>query len=249
MRWREWLGLSGAVVVALALGAVGHELSRTTPSAAERAAEVEVLGAVLEADPPDTDLAAVEQRVRAAVLAVEVDACGGRRRASATLVRGMGTSARVVTNVHVVRGATRVQLSDVVGGAPRGPAQLDGRWPGRDLAHLDAERAVELGSRSLPVGPDPQVGDPVLVVGHPDGHQRADSGVVRSVELRSTDGVTSPAVIVSTPASGGHSGGAVVDTDGQLVAIVAARDPLTGETVAHPASALGAARVDLPSTC
>lgn len=246
---REWLGVVGAVVVALALGTVAHELAWSATSVDDGAVGVEVLGAVLDADPAGPDLAEVERRARAAVLAVEVEACGSRRRASATLVHGPGAAARVVTNVHVVRGASNVHLADESDGARRGHARVDGRWPGRDLAQLDAEHADDLAGRALPVGPDPRVGDRVVVVGHPDGHQRARTGVVRSVEPRRTDGATSAAVVVTTPASGGHSGGAVVDTHGRLVGIVAARDPRTGETVAHPVSALGAAKVGLPATC
>lgn len=241
--------MAGVVVAALILGAVTHQLSWDGPPASGGVTDVEVLGAVLDADPRAADVAALEGRLRSAVLAVEVDACGGRRRASATLVDGLGGSVRVVTNVHVVHGATRVQLSDETNGPGRGDAEVDGRWAGRDLVQLDADRADELASRALPLGEDPVVGDRVVVVGHPDGRPSVEAGVVRSVELRSTDGVTSPALVVTASASGGHSGGAVVDTNGRLVGIVAARDPNTGETVAHPVSALGAARVDLSTGC
>ncbi len=249
MRRREWSTVAGAVLAAVVLGATAHQLSWSAPSEPERAAPAEVLGAVLDAELPADGLAAVERRARAAVLAVEVDACGSRRRASATLVEGLGGTARVITNVHVVQGAASVQLSDETRGQRRGSAEVDGRWPGRDLAELDADRAAELASRALPVGEDPRVGDRVVVVGHPGGRATAEAGVVRSIEPRSTGGVTSPAVVVAVPASGGHSGGAVVDAQGRLVAIVAARDPRTGEAVAHPVSALGAARVAVPASC
>lgn len=241
---REWFQLVGAVIASLVLGVTAHQLVWTVTPEAAAGPATEVLGAVLERGGGDPAAPGAEEWVRTAVRPVDVVACGGRRSASATLVGGSDGAARVVTNVHVVQGADSVQMDGAHSGAV-----VAGRWAGRDLAELDVDVDAAVGAGALPIGPDPQVGDRVAVAGYPEGEFELRTGTVRSVELRENEGVPSRALVIDVPARPGHSGGAVLDGDGRVVGIVAARDPRTGATVAHPASALGGDLVSLSRSC
>ncbi len=124
----------------------------------------------------------------------------------------------VVTNYHVVDGATqiRVQLRD----GREAPARVVGSDRDTDLAVLK----VELGSLpSMTLGRSDRlrVGDPVLAIGNPMGlGQTVTQGIV-SATGRARLGVSTFENFIQTDAAinFGNSGGALIDARGELVGI------------------------------
>ena len=125
----------------------------------------------------------------------------------------------ILTNNHVVEGATRiaVELSD--------RRVLDGRLIGADAPSDLA--VVKIEAKDLPIVPlgdstAMRVGDLVLAVGNPLGiGQTVTMGIV-SAKGRATgvgDGSFEDFLQTDAPINQGNSGGALVNTNGQLVGI------------------------------
>jgi putative serine protease PepD len=137
----------------------------------------------------------------------------------------------VVTNAHVVEGASSFQVTLADG--RRYPARLVGDFAADDLAvlHIDASGlhpAVFADSSKL------QVGDVALAIGNPLGLQSSvTEGIVSALgrTVNEDNGVALPNVIqTSAPINPGNSGGALVDLQGQVIGIptLAATDPQLG---------------------
>lgn len=188
--------------------------------------------------PPPAPVAQVEGRVldRDATLRVEADGCGDRRTASATVIGAPGDQL-VLTNAHVVRGAGTVRVHHDDGSTSS--ATVVGSVDDRDAAVLRLDD-----TRDAPSGPpsaraSAAVGDRVVVVGFPSGERQEVEARIRTIELRSGYGGTAPVLLVDAPAAGGLSGGTVLDADtGDVVGLVAARDPSSGDVVAYPVGEL-----------
>jgi putative serine protease PepD len=137
----------------------------------------------------------------------------------------------VVTNAHVVQGASSFQVTLADG--KQYPARLVGSFPADDLAvlHIDAgglQPASFANSSRL------QVGDVALAIGNPLGLQSSvTEGIVSALgrTVNEEGGVALPNVIqTSAPINPGNSGGALVDLQGQVIGIptLAATDPQLG---------------------
>ena len=127
-------------------------------------------------------------------------------------------SGHVITNAHVVGGASQIQVQLQDGRVA--PARLVGADPDTDLAVLEVALknppVIRLGrSDTL------QVGEPVLAIGNPMGlGQTVTSGIV-SAKGRSRLGVSTFESFIQTDAAinTGNSGGALVNARGELVGI------------------------------
>jgi putative serine protease PepD len=137
----------------------------------------------------------------------------------------------VVTNAHVVEGASSFQVTLADGKQYR--ARLVGSFAADDLAvlHIDASGlhpAAFADSSKL------QVGDVALAIGNPLGLQSSVTEGIVSALGRTVDednGVALSNVIqTSAPINPGNSGGALVDLQGQVIGIptLAATDPQLG---------------------
>jgi putative serine protease PepD len=141
----------------------------------------------------------------------------------------------IVTNYHVVAGATRykVTLSDGRGFT----ASIVGTFQGDDLAVVRIS-AGNLHPASFADSSKIQVGDIVLAIGNPLGlRSSVTDGIVSAFRtgVPEGNGVTLPEVIQTSAAiNPGNSGGALVDLDGQVIGIptLAATDPELGGTAA-----------------
>ena len=224
------LAVAAGAVLGVVLSSLGVGQSDAGGTAVEElGAAPQVSSAVVERGEGVSD-----EAVRAGelgVLRVEAGGCGASLQASATAVR-QGDDLLLLTNAHVVRGAgtvlVRLPSGDLVA------AQVVGTVPGRDAAVLELAEEDEALIEALEVASAPRVGDPLVVVGHPDGHTDARRGVVRSVERRAGYDGASDVLLVDAQVRGGSSGGAVVDDQGRVVGLVAAKDPATGWAVAYP---------------
>jgi serine protease Do len=142
----------------------------------------------------------------------------------------------IVSNAHVVAGAERVRVILNLARAPGVPVRAYAEIPERTydakIVGIDEETdlaVIKIDAKSLPTLPlanydDLHQGQVVVAVGTPLGLKNvATMGIVSSVARRLE--ADSPIVYIQTDAAvnPGNSGGALVDTSGQLVGIVASR--------------------------
>ncbi len=139
------------------------------------------------------------------------------------------TEGHIVTNFHVIRGATRVNVT-FADGQTRA-AEIIGAAPDKDLAVLRVD-PEGLKLRATPVGDSERlrVGQSVYAIGNPFGLDRTlTTGVVSALgrTIESLNGRTIYDVIQTDAAvNPGNSGGPLLDSSGQLIGVnTAIRSP------------------------
>jgi len=123
----------------------------------------------------------------------------------------------VITNYHVIRNATAVEVTLKDG--RKFPAQPLGAAPDLDLAVL------KIGARGLPTLPlgdsrKLQVGDYVVAIGNPFGlGQTVTSGIISATDRPLGQGDSRRFIQTDAPINPGNSGGALINRHGQLVGV------------------------------
>ncbi|WP_433016838.1 S1C family serine protease [Kribbella sp. CA-294648] len=155
----------------------------------------------------------------ASVLPGVVSVRAGRATGSGFAIDQQG---HVVTNAHVVEGASDVSL--VLSNGRRVDANIIGVDANNDLAVLQVTGNVE-GLRALPLGRSSQlhVGDPVLAVGSPLGLEgTVTAGIVSAVDRQARfgdNGNRQSAIQTDAAINPGNSGGPLVNAAGQVVGV------------------------------
>jgi len=141
----------------------------------------------------------------------------------------INTDGHLITNNHVVDGATevRVKLSD----GRELPAQVVGRDPRTDLALLKVEAtgltAIALGDSSALA-----VGEPVMAIGNPFGlEQTVTTGIVSATGRVIGEGPYDDFIQTDASINPGNSGGPLINARGQVVGINTAILSQTGGSV------------------
>jgi len=176
-----------------------------------------------------TDDFAVAPTAALAVVRVSVNSCGERSSGSGFVV----ANGMILTAAHVVGDAGLVRI-DI--GARAATGEVMGRYAdGRDIA------VIKIDTGTLPQatrGTIPPLGDPITIVGHPQGGPITASVGARVEPLPTTsDAVPVPdggLIALSAVAGRGFSGGPAVDADGRLIGIVVAAESGTGNTIVIP---------------
>ena len=161
-------------------------------------------------------------------IAVTSSAAGPFGAAQTTSGTGSGIVLRsdgtILTNNHVVAGATRVTVTFDDGSTA--PATVVGTDPTSDLAVVRAEGVSSLTPAVFADSDDLAVGQAVLAVGAPLGlSSTVTEGIVSTLDrpVRTGDGASEQSVIdaVQTDAAinPGNSGGALVDLEGRVVGV------------------------------
>jgi S1-C subfamily serine protease len=136
----------------------------------------------------------------------------------------------VLTNNHVIRGATGVTATDV-GNGQTYPVDVLGYDRNSDIAVLQLRGATDLPAARLAGPATVAVGEPVTGIGFPDGGDLArSSGVVRALDkgIVANDDLTGSAeelgglIDYDADTRPGASGGPLVDDGAQVVGIVTA---------------------------
>jgi S1-C subfamily serine protease len=129
----------------------------------------------------------------------------------------------VLTALHVVDGATQIQLAFADGTTTT--AQIAASKPESDIAVLVPDRLPEIVVPAVMAGPPP-VGDAVFAVGNPLGLQHSlTAGVVSATDrsIQTARGTTLSGLIQFDAAvNPGNSGGPLLNRAGQVVGIVTA---------------------------
>jgi len=143
----------------------------------------------------------------------------------------LDASGDIVTNNHVVTGATSLTVTTSTG--VRYPAKLVGSFPADDLAVVKVSGA-HLKPATFADSSTLQVGDIAIAIGNPLGLQSSvTEGIVSAFRqaMPEDNSVILPSVIQTSAAiNPGSSGGALVDIEGRVIGIptLAATDPQLG---------------------
>ncbi|MGI8983273.1 MAG: MarP family serine protease [Acidimicrobiales bacterium] len=184
------------------------------------------LGPSPDAGPPPGDVAipaALRDGVAASTVKVTGPACG-------RILNGSGFSPAadiIVTNAHVVAGVDRPSVVRTDG--RRLPATVVVFDPKRDLAVL---QVPGLGRPALPLG-DAEAGDEGAVYGHPGGQEtlaitpaRVESQVnALGFDLYGGTRIRRQVLVLAASLAPGDSGGALIDTAGNVVGVAFAVAP------------------------
>ena len=162
----------------------------------------------------------VAAKVKPTIVEVYVTLAKGAALGSGVIVDSRGY---IVTNNHVVSGATTIQV--ILSNGTKEPAQLAGADAAYDLAVLKI--AVPQGGLTVATLGDStqlKVGQEVLVIGNPLGiTQTVTNGIVSALKRSVSEGQGAPTIqnAIQTDAAinPGNSGGALVDLQGNVVGI------------------------------
>ncbi|MEJ7585223.1 MAG: trypsin-like peptidase domain-containing protein [Acidimicrobiales bacterium] len=215
-----------ALVLSVAAGWVGGTLSSDTPDAAPAAAAADQAG--LSSAKGDLDVASVLAQVEPSVVSIET-AVQTRQGPFIGQGEGAGTgividaSGDILTNAHVVEGATSV-LVTVAGDSQSRPATVVGTDIATDIAVLHVEDTEGLVAAPLPGGAATQVGDEVVAIGNAlalEGGLTVTQGIVSALDRSIDTGSGSLAGLIQTDAaiSSGNSGGPLVNAAGEVVGV------------------------------
>ena len=225
------LGGGVALVGAAALGKLGDKTTiireEVAPSslapAAFQTGKRESINSIYRASAPG--VVHIETTTR---VAQQDDPFFGNPFGAAQTQRALGSgfvldkAGHIVTNFHVVRGATAIQVS--FSNNERFKAKLVGVDPSTDIAVLQVEvKARAL--KALPLGNSDgvRVGDQVIAIGNPFGLDRSvTAGIVSAVQRRiEAPNRLSISHVIQTDAAlnHGNSGGPLLDAQGEVVGV------------------------------
>jgi putative serine protease PepD len=209
--------LAGGVAATLALGggiAIAHELIDNSPSAAASPKATASARPIADNSKPG----AIYDAAKDAVTYIVSDMSQGQATGSGFVVSKDGL---IVTNDHVVDGATRVRV--VVGTSKQAQdATVVGADPSRDLALLKVD-GHDL--KTLPLGDSSSVsvGDAAYAIGNPFGLDHTfTTGIVSALDrdLQAPDGSKiSGAIQTDAAINPGNSGGALLNADGEVIGV------------------------------
>jgi S1-C subfamily serine protease len=225
------LGGGVALVGAAALGKLGEKTTiireevapNSIAPASFQTGKRESINAIYRASAPG--VVHIETTTR---VAQQDDPFFGNPFGAAQTQRALGSgfvldkAGHIVTNFHVVRGASAIQVS--FSNNERFKAKLVGVDPSTDIAVLKVEvKARAL--KALPLGNSDgvRVGDQVIAIGNPFGLDRSvTAGIVSAVQRRiEAPNQLSISHVIQTDAAlnHGNSGGPLLDAQGEVVGV------------------------------
>lgn len=221
------LRLVAVALVALLAGAAGGWLGSLAEAGGEEADNIAVDRASTQLDGPTLDVAGVVAAVQQSVVSIETTVVT-RQGPFGAEGEGAGTGivlddGYVLTNAHVVEGATDISVTVPGDDEPRA-AELVAADSEADIAVLhvtdgDGMVAAPIGSSS-----DLQVGDQVVAVGNAlalEGGMTVTQGIVSALDrsIDTDDGTLSGLIQTDAAISSGNSGGPLVNAAGEVVGI------------------------------
>ncbi len=251
-RGRGWRMALAVALTALLAGGLGGGIVAIQSHAAEQAPAG---GPAVSANPaPSAPAAAITSQLRAALAKISpsvVDITtvgggeggffgGGGSGAGTGIITG--SDGEVVTNAHVVAGATSIRVQ-IPGRSGTVTATVVGSDANVDLAVLHLQGVSGLPAATFAATSTVHVGDPVLAVGNAEGYGGAPTvteGIISALnrDLPADQGTGALHGLLQTDAAinPGNSGGALVDTAGRLVGITNA---IAGGSRGQPAQNIG----------
>ena len=224
--------LVGAVAAASGIGGgvVGARIERDrTPAASSTPAAVPTSG-TLAPSASGTSGALDVRKVLAAIEPAVVQVTAPSRTGTSV---GTGfvisTSGEILTNAHVVEGATSVRVR-LPGESTARTVRVVGADTTADVALLQLDGAINLTAALLGSVDDVHVGDPVVAIGYALG-LRGDPTVTTGIVSATDRALGDLTGLVQTDAAinPGNSGGPLVDANGKVIAINTAKLDSSGD--------------------
>ncbi len=165
---------------------------------------------------------------------------------SGVIYKKDGDSAYLVTNTHVINGASEIKIQMADG------SEVDGELVGADTYSDIA--VVKISSKKVTTVADfgdsskVKVGEDAIAIGSPLGTEYANSvtkGIIsslsRTVTLTSEDGSTISTNAIQTDAAinPGNSGGPLINTEGQVIGITSSKISTTGTSSGESVEGMG----------
>jgi serine protease Do len=238
---RVWIvaGLVAVLIAGLVGGVIGALVEK--PSSSSSTVITPKFSSNTSALPKPGDIQSILARVEPAVVNVNTQGGGGRLSGS-----GAGTgmvissNGQVLTNAHVVSGATSVNVT-FAGQSQTHPATVTSADPSADVALVQIQGVNGLPTVTLGDSGGVQVGDSVLAVGNAldlGNQPTVTEGIISALNRTLNSGGESLSGLLQTDAaiSPGNSGGPLVNSAGQVIGMNTA--VLTGSSQ-EPAQNIG----------
>ncbi len=215
---------AGLVVGSIGGGAIGATLASHRNNGNATAANATVSSAAAPAPSPGSFAAIYQQTVPGVVMISTEIARGGARSFSQAEGSGIVVDQQgdILTNAHVVAGATQIQVTFNDGHTATG--QVKGVDQSADLAVVKVSVSQDQ-LHPLAIGDSDtlQVGDTALAIGAPFGLQGSFTAGIISGLNRGTTAPNGRALTgmiqTDAPINPGNSGGALLDGRGQLIGV------------------------------
>ncbi|HET7398792.1 MAG TPA: trypsin-like peptidase domain-containing protein [Intrasporangium sp.] len=207
----------------------------TTPVAATTSAPGNSSPVVVQATGSAPDWSAVAKAVTPSVVSIDMETASGSGAGSGVIFDAQG---HVLTNNHVVAGATSGSLTVTLADGRSYAASIVGTDPSTDLAVIKLKGApADLTPITLGSSDALTVGAPVMAVGNPLGLSgTVTTGIVSALDRpvststseerqspfggqATSDTVVTNAIQTSAAINPGNSGGALVNAKGELIGI------------------------------
>ncbi|MGI8686825.1 MAG: S1C family serine protease [Acidimicrobiales bacterium] len=227
-------GLAGALCAVALMGATGNLRRILRVPVIERVAQrSDSLASDTQKASPE--VLAISRRVQSAVVGIEVEIEGIDRR-----IRGSGVMFRsdghVLTNHHVVEGATRIVVVTADGHRAEGRLVGADTWSDIAVVKVDDNSTVPVVTMGSAGGLS--VGQKVMAMGGPigTGTPAVEVGVITALgrEVERSSGPLLDMIQTSAPVAVTSSGGALVDGTGAVVGITTALGARGSASMATP---------------
>lgn len=223
---RRLAGSASLVVFALLAGTAGAVVTRGldnqstgggVPAATETAA-----ARSLQLDAAALDVAGVVDKAGPAVVSIQVSS-GGRSGRGAGTGFVLTAGGEILTNAHVVEGASSVQVV-LAGEAQSRQVEVVGIDSAADLALLRIPGASGLPTAELGASSGVAVGDDVVAIGNAlalQGGPTVTRGIISALDrtLETEAGAMTGLIQTDASISSGNSGGPLVNAAGQVIGI------------------------------
>ncbi|MEY2476674.1 MAG: hypothetical protein QOG87_1989 [Actinomycetota bacterium] len=213
--------ISSLLTTGLIVVAGGFKDRTVTHRSVEKEAALPV-SATLRGNGSNPGIVEIAERVRPAIVQIEVEGAEGTGSGSGVLLRSDG---HVLTNHHVIDGADKITV--VMADGQERPGKLIGGDPDTDVAVVKVEGASHP-TATLGSATNLKVGNQAIAIGSPLGLAGGPSlsvGVVSALgrQVDSRDGPPLLDMIqTDAPIAPGSSGGALLDSTGAVIGITTA---------------------------
>ena len=227
---RRWVRTGAAVlgVTALSMGAGAVGAGLVVDHGSDQGSDSVAIDSVgVDATPNELSVAEIVDGLADSVVSIETTV-SFRRGPFEGEANGAGTgvvldNGYIVTNAHVVDGASEVEVT-VPGTGATVVAEIVGTDPANDIAVLHVDDTSGLVPASLASSEQAAVGDSVVAIGNAlalEGGLTVTQGIVsaldRSVETEA--GTLDDLIQTDAAISSGNSGGPLVNDDGEVIGI------------------------------
>ena len=168
------------------------------------------------------DVAAVLDAVEPSVVSIDTVIQSSQGQGAGTGVVYDASAGYIITNAHVVDGATSITVT--VGNGPARDAQLVAADANADIAVLRVSDTTGLVAAKFGSSASVSVGDAVVAIGNAlalEGGMTVTQGIVSALNrsLDFSSGTLSGLIQTDAAISSGNSGGALVNSAGQVIGI------------------------------